>query len=71
MAQIDLSLGEIAHHVAATRGGSGGVLVAEEMLVREQAVIPLQVDDGPLAPVYVAQADVRRVKAVLERRGER
>lgn len=52
---------------AAASGRPARVLIAQEVVLRQQAIVPLQVDGHPLALVGVAQADVRRVKAVLEK----
>jgi len=65
VAQINLSLGEVANHMA-RRGSSAGILVSQEVGVRQQAIVALQVDGYSFALVGVAQANVRRVKAVLK-----
>lgn len=50
----------------ARSGSSAGILVAQEVGVRQEEIVALQVDDDPLALVGVTQANLRRVKAVLE-----
>jgi len=50
----------------ARRGSSAGILVSQEVGVRQQAIVALQVDGYSFALVGVAQANVRRVKAVLK-----
>jgi len=50
----------------ARSGSSAGILVAQEVGIRQEEIVALQVDDDPLALVGVTQANLRRVKAVLE-----